>query len=232
SLIRRGIRKESPLKAGTTTFSHENIYGKTSLKNVVTDVRSLPAETAARHIGVMVMEMLTDIVCDKLNPFYVNRFATTITNKWPLLFFSEDSNPSWVVYAARILARLFHSQGAVYINKFRTLSEGFIVMQKLLPQWWYLTQLQHVLFTMLFGIDVCDIPIDAPFDLSSLVTLFRADGDATRVVCPDVMVIILLMMKEGINSVVQLSYEVEKDFKARGRPKDDSMTPSSSEMFA
>ncbi|CAG8480599.1 18870_t:CDS:10, partial [Gigaspora margarita] len=225
------LNKQSPLKAGTTTFSHENIYGKTSLKNVVTDVRSLPAETASRHIGVMVMEMLTDIVCDKLNPFYVNRFATTITNKWPLLFFSEDSNPSWVVYAARILARLFHSQGAVYINKFRTLSEGFIVMQKLLPQWWYLTQLQHVLFTMLFGIDVCDIPIDAPFDLSSLVTLFRADGDATRVVCPDVMVIILLMMKEGINSVVQLSYEVEKDFKARGRPKDDSMTPSSSEMF-
>ncbi|CAG8446303.1 7064_t:CDS:10 [Dentiscutata erythropus] len=227
SLIRRGIRKESPLKAGTTTFSHENIYGKTSLKNIVTDVRSLPAETTARHIGVMVMDMLTDIVCDKLNPFYVNRFATTITNKWPLLFFSEDSNPSWVVCAARILARLFHSQGAVYINKFRTLSEGFIVMQKLLPQWWYLTQLQHVLFTMLFGIDICDIPIDAPFDLSSLVRLFRADGDATRVVCPDVMIIILLMMKEGINSVAQLSYEVEKDFKARGR----SMTPSSNEMF-
>ncbi|CAG8688879.1 317_t:CDS:2, partial [Scutellospora calospora] len=96
SLNRRGTRKESPLKTGiTTTFSHENIYGKASIKNIVTDVRSLPIETTARHIGVMVMEMLTDIVCDKLNPFYVNRFATTITNKWPLLFFSEDSNPSW-----------------------------------------------------------------------------------------------------------------------------------------
>ncbi|CAG8445955.1 14997_t:CDS:10 [Cetraspora pellucida] len=232
SPIRRGIRKESPLKTGsTTTFSHESIYGKASVRNIIVDVRSLPAETTARHIGVMVMEMLTDIVCDKLNPFYVNRFATTITNKWPLLFFSEDSNPSWVVCAARILARLFHSQGAAYINKFRTLSEGFIVMQKLLPQWWYLTQLQHVLFTMLFGIDVCDISIDASFDLSSLVTLFRADDDSTRIACPDVMIIILLMMKEGINSVVQLSYEVERGHKARDRSKDDFVTQNSNEIF-
>jgi hypothetical protein len=146
-----------------------------------------------------------------MNPFYVNKFSTTITNKWPLLFFNEDSNPFWVVCAARILARLLHSQGPNYVSKFRSSSEGFIVMQKLLPQWWYLTQLQQALFAMLFGIDICDVPFDAQFDLFSLLTLFR-NKDNVTIVCPDIKPIILLMMKEGIN---QLSYDVDKDAKSR-----------------
>ncbi|CAG8737438.1 10701_t:CDS:2, partial [Acaulospora morrowiae] len=155
SLNRRVTRKDSPFKNSVDmNFTNED-SGK-STQSIITDVRSLSVETMAKQVGVMVMEMLTEIVCDKLNPFYVNKFATTITNKWPLLFFSKDSNPLWVVCAARILSRLFHSQGANCINKFRASSEGFIVMQKLLPQWWYLSQLHQVLFTMLFGIDICD----------------------------------------------------------------------------
>ncbi|CAI2171444.1 16368_t:CDS:10 [Funneliformis geosporum] len=217
-------RRESPLKTGMgSTFAHENVMGKSSVKNIVTDVRSLPVDTTAKHIGVLVMEMLADILCDKMNPFYVNKFSTTITNKWPLLFFNEDSNPFWVVCTARILARLFHSQGSNYISKFRTSSEGFIVMQKLLPQWWYLTQLQHALLAMLFGTDICDVPFDASFDLFPLLTFYKDKDNSARIVCSDVMQIILLTMKEGINTIVQLSYDVEKDFKFRGRNQDDNM---------
>ncbi|CAG8462143.1 12484_t:CDS:10 [Funneliformis caledonium] len=217
-------RRESPLKTGMgSTFAHENVMGKSSVKNIVTDVRSLPVDTTAKHIGVLVMEMLAEILCDKMNPFYVNKFSTTITNKWPLLFFNEDSNPFWVVCAARILARLFHSQGSNYISKFRTSSEGFIVMQKLLPQWWYLTQLQHALLAMLFGADICDVPFDASFELYPLLTLYKDKDNAARIVCSDVMQIILLTMKEGINTIVQLSYDVEKDSKFRGRNQDDNI---------
>ena len=193
-----------------STFAHENVLGRSSVKNIVTDVKSLSVETTAKHIGVLVMEMLAEILCDKMNPFYVNKFSTTITSRWTLLFFNEDSNPFWVVCAARILARLFYSQGPNYLLKFRSSSGGFVVMQKLLPQWWYLTQLQQALFAMLFGQDICDIPFDAQFDLYSLLTLFREKDNATRIVCPDVMPILLLMMKEGINTVVQLSYDVDK----------------------
>jgi len=94
-------------------------------------------------------------------------------------------------------------------------------MQKLLPQWWYLTQLQQALFAMLFGLDICDVPFDAQFDLFSLLTLFRDKDNETRIVCPDVMPILLLMMKEGINAVVQLSYDVDK---SRGKTQDDTKT--------
>lgn len=190
------------------------------MKNIITDVKSL----SVKHIGVLVMEMLTEILCDKMNPFYVNKFSSTITNKWPLLFFNEDSNPFWVVCAARILARLFHSQGSSYVHKFRSSSEGFIVMQKLLPQWWYLTQLQQALFAMLFGTDICDVPFDAPFDLFSLLTLFRDKDNETHIVCPDVLPIILSMMKEGINTIVKLSYDIEKNTKSRVRTQDDIIT--------
>ncbi|CAB4400230.1 unnamed protein product [Rhizophagus irregularis] len=214
-------RRESPLKTGIgSSFVHENVIGKSSVKNIITDVKSL----SVKHIGVLVMEMLTEILCDKMNPFYVNKFSSTITNKWPLLFFNEDSNPFWVVCAARILARLFHSQGSSYVHKFRSSSEGFIVMQKLLPQWWYLTQLQQALFAMLFGTDICDVPFDAPFDLFSLLTLFRDKDNETHIVCPDVLPIILSMMKEGINTVVKLSYDIEKNTKSRVRTQDDIIT--------
>jgi hypothetical protein len=205
------------------------VIGKSSVKNIITDVKSLSAETTAKHIGVLVMEMLTEILCDKMNPFYVNKFSTTITNRWTLLFFNEDSNPFWVVCAARILARLFHSQGPAYVNKFRSSSEGFIVMQKLLPQWWYLTQLQQALFAMLFGTDICDVPFDAPLDLFSLSTLFRDKDNETHIVCPDVMPIILSMMKEGINTIVKLNYDVEKNAKSRVRAQDDLINQNKTE---
>ncbi|CAG8486905.1 4172_t:CDS:10 [Ambispora leptoticha] len=210
---RRQMRRDSSLKRSVTIPP----------KTIVTDVRTLPPDTPSRQVGVMLMEMLTDIVCDKLNPFYINKFSTTITNKWPLLFFGEDSNPSWVVCAARILARLFHSQGSTYITKFRTTSEGFIVMQKLLPQWWYLTQLQQTLFAMLFGRDICDVPMDLPFDLFALVNIYKGQDERTYIQCPDVMPIILSMMKEGIDAIVQLSREIEDNTLIRGRTQDDSL---------
>ncbi|CAJ0639828.1 8424_t:CDS:10 [Entrophospora sp. SA101] len=195
---------------------------KMPLKSIVTDAKTVLVETQLKQIGVMVMEMITEIVCDKLNPFYVNKFATTITNKWSLLFFDVDSNPLWVVCAARILARLFHSQGIAYISKFKTASGGFIVMQKLLPQWWNLTQLNQVLFAMLFGVDICDVPFDAPFDLFTLLNLFKGKDDTIHIACPEVLPIILLIMKEGMDSFVYLSYQTEKDTKAKGITKDDT----------
>ncbi|CAG8433004.1 6306_t:CDS:10 [Ambispora gerdemannii] len=205
------------------TFLVSTLNKPSGLHRRQTHVRTLPPDTSSRQVGVMLMEMLTDIVCDKLNPFYINKFSTTITNKWPLLFFGEDSNPSWVVCAARILARLFHSQGSNYITKFRTTSEGFIVMQKLLPQWWYLTQLQQALFAMLFGRDICDVPMDLAFDLFALLTIYKGQNERIYIQCPDVMPIILFMMKEGISAIVQLSREIEDNTLTRGRTQDDSL---------
>lgn len=193
------------------------------LKSIITDAKTVLVETQLKQIGVMVMEMITEIVCDKLNPFYVNKFATTITNKWSLLFFDEDSNPLWVICAARILARLFHSQGVTYISKFKSASGGFIVMQKLLPQWWHLTQLNQILFAMLFGVDICNVPFDAPFDLFTLLNLFKDRDDAIHIVCPEVLPIILLIMKEGMNSFVYSSHQIDKVvIKAKGVTKDDT----------
>ncbi|KAG9303640.1 hypothetical protein G9A89_018537 [Geosiphon pyriformis] len=220
SANRRPLRRDSSVKRSEPVSTLQ--INTNAFKMIIADVRTLPSDTPSRQVGVMLMEMLTDIVCDKLNPFYINKFSTTITNKWPLLFFGEDSNPLWVVCAARILARLFHTQGTNYITKFRTTSEGFTVMQKLLPQWWYLTQLQQALFAMLFGRDICDVPMDSPFDLFALLTVFREPDNQTRVVCPDVMPILLLMMKEGISNVVQHGHELDND-DLRGRTQDDSL---------
>ncbi|CAG8523942.1 7035_t:CDS:10, partial [Paraglomus brasilianum] len=227
SPTRRNTRRDPLLKRSATVSVHKASDTSRALpKTIITNVKTLEAEVPARKVGNLLMEMLADIICDKLNPFFANKFSVTITNKWPLLFFDEASNPFWVVCAARILARLFYTQGPNYISKFRTSSDGFIVMQRLLPKWWYLTQLQQALFAMLFGIDICDIPMEAPFDLFTLLTQFgpkaNRSGGQTVIICADIMPTILLIMKEGVNTVVRLSQEAEKDMNARGRTRDDT----------
>lgn len=73
------------------------------------------------------------ISCDKLIGLeYINKFTNVITNKWPLLFFTPNSDPYTVLLTINILSRLCISQGTNYINKLRSTSEGYLVLHKLL----------------------------------------------------------------------------------------------------
>ncbi|RUS32592.1 hypothetical protein BC938DRAFT_475000 [Jimgerdemannia flammicorona] len=184
---------------------------------IVTDAKTTQTENAPKHVVLcnMVMEMLHDILCDKANSSLVSKFANTITNKWPLLFFSEDSNPYAVVLASRILAHLIASQGSMYISKFRVASEGFMVMRRLLPRYWYLTQLYGTLLAIMLGVDIVNIPLDANFDLFTLLTIYKKENNKKEntsqqgLILPEIMPIILALVKEAINVVVQQS-EISK----------------------
>lgn len=179
---------------------------------IITNAKSTETESSPKNVVMcnMVMEMLHDILCDKSNSVFVTKFANTITNKWPLLFFGDNSNPYAVVLAARILSRLLFSQGAMYVSKFRIASEGFLVMKKLLPHYWYLTQLYGTLLAMMLGVDISTVPVDANFDLFTLLTIYKNENSAQqRMLLPEIMSVILALVKEAINVVVQQS-EVSK----------------------
>ncbi|KAI8082151.1 hypothetical protein BDF21DRAFT_338087 [Thamnidium elegans] len=142
--------------------------------------------------------MLHDILCDKSNgPEYVNKFAVTITNKWPLLFFEPNLNSFTVVLASRILARLCTSQGPTYVNKFRTISEGFLVLRNLLPSYWNLSQLHETLMVMMMGIDISDYPIYDAFDINNLRTCLHDSQEGSKLAIPDVLPIIIALWDEG-----------------------------------
>jgi hypothetical protein len=146
----------------------------------------------------IVLEMLHDILCDKSNGSeYINKFSVTITNKWPLLFFAPNINYFTVILASRILARLCISQGPAYVNKFKTISEGFLVMRNLLPHYWNLSQLYETLMIMMMGIDISDYPIYNTFDINNLRACLQDVKRESKMSIPDALPIIIALWDEG-----------------------------------
>ncbi|RCI07112.1 hypothetical protein CU098_000831 [Rhizopus stolonifer] len=166
--------------------------------DIIVDAREARRATKNAQMCNIVLEMLHDILCDKsIGPEYINRFANTITNKWPLLFFTSNTNPFTVLLASRILARLCVSQGANYINKFRSLSEGFLIMRRLLPAYWNIPQIHETLVLIMMGIDVGDYPLQSYSGINNLRKCLQSNKDNKVVMIPDVLPIIAVLWDEA-----------------------------------
>lgn len=194
--------KISDSASSTSNSSTTDPEGLNTAVEIITDAKHSSQTNKTVQMRNIVLEMLHDILCDKsIGPDYVNKFAVTITNKWPLLFFASNINAFTVVLAARILARLCISQGPPYVNKFRTISEGFLVMRNLLPGYWNLSQLHETLMIMMMGIDISDYPIYSTFDINNLRTCLHDSQEGSKSAIPDVLPIIIALWDEGRNVV-------------------------------
>lgn len=190
--------KRSDSTSSTSNASTSDPEGSNTAVDIIADTKHSSQTNKTVQMRNIVLEMLHDILCDKsVGPDYVNKFAVTITNKWPLLFFAANINPFTVVLASRILARLCISQGPAYVNKFRTISEGFLVMRNLLPEYWNLSQLHETLMIMMMGIDIADYPIYRTFDINHLRTCLQKSQEGSKLAIPDVLPVIIALWDEG-----------------------------------
>ncbi|KAG0346054.1 hypothetical protein BG004_002567, partial [Podila humilis] len=171
--------------------------------DVLTDPKEKQLLSSMKHtvMGNAIMEMLEQILCDRNNVDYVHKFATTITNKWTLLFIENPNNPYGAVLAMRILARLLFTQGPAYLAKFRA-SYGFLVLQSYIPQFWNVVPMIHVVISILLGIDVCYVPLRAPLDADTLHALYGDATEANRTICPDILPTLMIMLKNGVAAAV------------------------------
>ena len=157
----------------------------------------------------VVLEMLHDILCEGNNNInnskeMVTKFATTITNRWPLLFFGPNLHPFTVVLAARILSRILITQGTGYINKFRTSSEGFLILlQSLPPHYWSLTQLHETLIITMMGIDIAQYPMYTSFQIDNIKQCIQQNQHQSGFLIPDIMPIIVALWRESVHAAVQ-----------------------------
>lgn len=126
------------------------------------------------HMCNIVMEMLHDILCLTNGQEYVHKFSVTITNKWPLLFFSSETDPFTVLLAFRILIRILYVEGSTYANKFGVASEGYLIMMKLIYSHWNIIQLYETLFIFIMGLDISSYPIYKEFDISRLRSFIQS----------------------------------------------------------
>ncbi|SPQ19537.1 7c8b4997-0988-4fce-b449-f0d14cca0c59 [Thermothielavioides terrestris] len=171
-----------------------------------------------KQLGRKLLEMYTRLLCEKSNVVDIRKFAKTVTNKviyaagpkkkkiefvlttgqWLLYLLAED-DPEVVVLGCKILARLLVTQPSGYTAKFASKTGGFWIMASRLKQWWDISTLWPILFSILFGYDVANIDFDKSFDFFSLLEIF---GDS-RVAFPDVLPVITSMLQHGLRDVLR-----------------------------
>ncbi|KAF9437108.1 hypothetical protein BGZ76_001981 [Entomortierella beljakovae] len=172
--------------------------------DVITDPKEVAVPLTLRHalMGNAIMEMLEQILCERGNVDYVHKFASTITNKWTLLYIETPANPYGAVLAMRILARLLFTQGPAYLSKFKA-SYGFLVLQSYIPQFWNVVPMIHIVLSILLGIDVCEVPLRAPLNNETLHMLYGESMESVgRVPCPDILPTLMIMLKNGVAAAV------------------------------
>ncbi|KAI1343588.1 hypothetical protein F5Y15DRAFT_237193 [Xylariaceae sp. FL0016] len=151
-----------------------------------------------KEIGVRILGMYSQLLCEKGNLAIIRKFAKTVTNKWLLCLLTED-NPEIVVYGTKILARLLVSHGTLYVNKFSGKTGGFCIMAHRLKRWWDIPTIWPICFCVLFGYDVAEFDFEKNFDFFSLLETFGQ----CRVINPDVLPILTAMLQHGLKDILR-----------------------------
>lgn len=126
-----------------------------------------------------------------------------------------DEEPTVVVLAAKILARLLVLNGANYVKKFAEKTGGFVIMRHRLKRWWNIPTIWPICFSVMFGRDVAIIDFERSFDLYSMLETFAADGRA-KIVCPEILPVITAMLRNGLKAVTKEQEDPESPLTGRG----------------
>ncbi|KAI1346680.1 beige/BEACH domain-containing protein [Xylaria sp. FL0043] len=151
-----------------------------------------------KETGVHILNIYTQLLCERGNLAVIRKFAKTVTNKWLLYLISED-DPEIVVYGTKILARLLVTHGPAYISKFSGRTGGFCIMAHRLKRWWDIPTIWPICFCILFGFDVADFNFDKDLDFFSLLETFGT----CKVVNTDALPIITSMLQHGLKDVLK-----------------------------
>ena len=218
------INSTLPSRSGTLTGNG----ARRPTLNTMLDGRDVSTILTKRQIGNRVLEMYSDLLCEKGSTSNIRKFARTVTNKvglspyarrdtsdsdlqWLLHLLTED-DPEVVVHGTKILARLLVVHGPGYVSKFATKTGGFTIMRYRLRRWWDLPTLWPICFSIFFGHDVSDIDFERSFDLYSLLETFTN----CKVVYPGVLPVIMAMLQHGLKDVLHHQDDPDSPLSDRG----------------
>lgn len=172
---------------------------------IVPPILSAGRVLSRSEVGAEVFEMYAELLCQQ-DTANINKFATTITNKW-LLHLITDDDPRVVISSMKILARVLTMNGKPYVDKFKDNTGGFTIMQHRLKKWWFISELWMICFAILFDIDIASLNLQKNSDLYSMLSSFRLSD--IRIVYPGIMPVITDMLQSGLKSVIQNQSNIE-----------------------
>ena len=169
-------------------------------------------------LGIAILNLLSDLLCDPHNPHEIVRFAKNVTGKW-LLYLLAETDQRVVVLSAKILARLLVTNGPSYVKKFSDKTGGFTVMKNRLRHWWNTPGVWTICFAILFDRDVATIDFERDFDVFNLVDLFvtHSPQSKLRIAYPEIFPVITAMLDTGLRTIVQ-----DRETSNAERPKEDN----------
>jgi hypothetical protein len=156
------------------------------------------------ELGIAVLRLLTDLLCDPENPQEVVRFAKNVTGKW-LLYLLAEPEQRVVVLGAKILARVLVINGQSYVKKFADKTGGFTLMKNRLRHWWNTPGIWTICFAILFDRDVATIDFERDFDVFNLVDIFimRSPQSKLKICHPEIFAVISAMLDTGLRAIVR-----------------------------
>lgn len=182
-----------------------------NLTPTITPRSASPSSTIPEHsplslpdLGIAILQLLSEFLCDPNNPNEIVRFAKNVTGKWLLYLFAETDQRA-VVLGAKILARLLVTNGAPYVKKFESKTGGFVVMKNRLRHWWNTPGIWTICFAILFDRDVATIDFERDFDVFNLVDIFMTHSPQSklRIAYPEMFPIITAMLDTGLRAIVR-----------------------------
>jgi hypothetical protein len=166
----------------------------------VSDAAGLPLA----DLGIAILRLLTELLCDPQNPNEVIRFAKNVTGKW-LLYLLAEPDQRVVVLGATILARVLVVNGSSYVKKFADKTGGFVLMKNRLRHWWNTPAIWTICFAILFDRDVATIDFERDFDVFNLVDIFimRSPQARLKICYPEIFPVISAMLDTGLRAIVR-----------------------------
>lgn len=163
-----------------------------------------PAGLPLTDLGIAVLRLLAELLCDPHNPQEVVRFAKNVTGKW-LLYLLAEPDQRVVVLGAKILARVLVVNGSPYVKKFADKTGGFTLMKQRLRHWWNTPGIWTICFAILFDRDVATIDFERDFDVFNLVDIFimRSPQAKLKMCYPEVFPVISAMLDTGLRAIVR-----------------------------
>lgn len=204
SYTKRTLRPKASalrLRKGTPpTFTPGTTPRSSSPAQSVTDA---PGLTLA-DLGIAVLGLLAELLCDPHNPQEVVRFAKNVTGKW-LLYLLAEPDQRVVVLGAKILARVLVVNGPLYVKKFAEKTGGFTLMKNRLRHWWNMPGIWTICFAILFDRDVASIDFERDFDVFNLVDVFimRSPQSRLKICYPEIFPVISAMLDTGLRAIVR-----------------------------
>ncbi|KAF2431524.1 beach-domain-containing protein [Tothia fuscella] len=202
-----------PYRSNRGNKSNRNSFGNTPLAqlSVAATPRSnspgQPSKAAndlSRHeVGVLVLEMFTEILCDPTSDDSINKFTKTVASKW-LMFLLDETDPRILFYTTKILVHMLITHGPIYVKRFSEVHHGFTVLRYRLKTWWYMPAIWTLGFALLFGISPATISFEEDFNLFALADIFSRK--TVKVTYPEAFSVLTGMLEHGLRAIVQEGY--------------------------